>query len=493
VAAEVSLALPPGPTSQLDTVISAVLLVTTALLIALPWKLMPSWATVIVPVTYAGSVLMLILAAGGSTAGVGTVILIPLIWTALYHRRWESAVVVAVIVAIEFVSSLTPIADTSAVIIRRLVFWTVLGLVVSYAIHGLRERLRATFTEREELHAAQTESLRRTVALELAAEELTSTLDPNAVVVASCRLLSGFVSPAGVGFRRAEYLRVVGTVVQLAAQFDETGHDLVAGYAVTDHPRLEEAARTGEVSHGALDRAGLGPPVRAMVEALGITHSVHVPVAVEGTVDGVLVISMRDSAASAELVEQCKAVGHLTELALANAFSHQREQDLATTDALTGLANRRAFDQLIAQRPGRAPFTVVVIDVDGLKEVNDSQGHLAGDALLKEVAVALGRATRRGDVLARIGGDEFAVLSFEADLSAAENIARRMLVALRHTTVVGSPPRASIGIASGAPEDDAVEVFNAADAAMYQAKRDGGERYAVARAGNRTSPDETLQ
>jgi diguanylate cyclase (GGDEF)-like protein len=87
---------------------------------------------------------------------------------------------------------------------------------------------------------------------------------------------------------------------------------------------------------------------------------------------------------------------------------------------------------------------------------------------------------RRGDVLARIGGDEFAVLSFEADLGAARGIASRMLESLSRTSVAGTTPKVSIGIASGAPEDDTVEVFRSADAAMYEAKRHGGEGLVVA-------------
>jgi len=479
LAAQASLVLPPGPTSMLDAIVSTALLLTTAVLIALKWEALPRWATVMVPVTYTGSVLLLILAIGGSTSGVGIIVLIPLIWTALYHRRWESAVVVAAIVTVELVISLTPTVVGWAVIVRRLLFWGVLGVVASFAIHGLRERVRAAFGEQEQLHAAQTESLRRMVALELAAEELTSTLDPQEVVVTASRLLAELVS-SDMGFRHSQYLRAVDGVVQLAAQHDKTGNDLTAGYALADHPRLERAVRTGETSHGPLNLDVLGPVLRERVEAIGITHSVYVPVKVDGIVDGVLVTSMRGAGAPAELVDHCKAVGHLTELALANALSHERERELATTDVLTGLANRRSFDQLIAQRPGRGPFTVIVIDVDGLKEVNDSHGHLAGDALLMAVASVLSGVVRRGDVLARIGGDEFAVLSFEADVSAAQEIAGRMLEVLRRASVVGSAPRASIGIASGDGDDDANVVFHAADAAMYAAKRRGGDRFAVA-------------
>jgi diguanylate cyclase (GGDEF)-like protein len=485
VVAEASLALPGGHISGRDTVISVTLLAIAGLaIVALPWDNLPQWSTVVVPVAYTASVLMLILAFGRDISGVGIVILIPLVWTALYHRRWESAVVVVAIVAVEIVISLTPIREPWAVVIRRAGFWGTLGLAISFAVHGLRERLQRAFGESERLYAMQTENLRRMVALESASEELTTTLDPQEVMDTATRLLAELVSPAGSDIRRAQYLRAVDGIVHIPAQYDEGGHKLNAGYSLSEHPRLEQAVRSGETSHGPLDLTALGPAVRAMVEERSITHSVHVPVKVDGRVDGVLVTSMRGEV-PVNVVEQCKAMGHLTELALANALSHNRERELATTDALTGLANRRSFEQLITQRPGRGVFSVVVIDVDGLKEVNDSKGHLAGDALLRAVAAALSSVMRRGDVLARIGGDEFALLCFEADLPAAEDVARRMLEALGRTMVGGSAARASMGIASGVADDDTFEVFHAADTAMYQAKREGGERYAVAESARR--------
>lgn len=481
LAAEASLALPPGPASALDTTISVALLAMVGIAIVLPWNNLPEWATVIVPVAYAGSVLMLTLAIGTAGSGTGVVLFVPLVWTALYHRRWESAVVIGVVVLSELVMSLTPVVVPAAVLFRRGVLWGLVGLGVSLAIHGLRERLRVTFGERERMHASQTESLRRVVALELAAEELTASLDPDEVVAIASRLLDELVSPAGLGMRRAQYLRSVDGVVHLLAQHDEVGHVLAAGYLLCEHPRLERAVSTGETSHGPIDVSTLGPSVRTMVESLGITHTVHIPVKVDGAVHGVLVISLRGFDAPPDLVEQCKAVGHLTELALSNALSHDREREMATTDVLTGLPNRRSFENLIARRPGRGSFSIIVIDVDGLKQVNDTKGHLAGDALLAAVAAALNGVMRRGDVVARIGGDEFAALSFESEPSAAEGVAARMLAALSRTRVIGITPRASIGIASGGEGDDSLEIFQAADTAMYQAKQQGGSRYAIAR------------
>jgi diguanylate cyclase (GGDEF)-like protein len=147
------------------------------------------------------------------------------------------------------------------------------------------------------------------------------------------------------------------------------------------------------------------------------------------------------------------------------------------TDELTGLANRRNFEQLLEHRPGRQPFAVLAVDVDGLKLVNDSKGHAAGDELLVAIGQALAGALRRGDVLARVGGDEFAAFCFDADSVAAADIAARMFRALALVHVAGVAARVSVGAACGASIADGRSVHAQADAAMYEAKRAGGMRF----------------
>jgi signal transduction histidine kinase len=142
VLGELSLALPPGPVSLLDTVLSLVLLAAAAGAVFLPWHRLPPWAPVIVPLLYTASVLPLLLAAGGTASGISVVLLIPLAWTALFHRPWESACVVAGILAVLFIASLLPDEAPVDFIIRRLVFWALLATMVAVATHGLRARIR---------------------------------------------------------------------------------------------------------------------------------------------------------------------------------------------------------------------------------------------------------------------------------------------------------------------------------------------------------------
>ncbi len=151
VLAEVSLALPgPDVQSTSAVIVSIVLLLATAGLFALPWRRLPAWATVLVPLTYTGSVLALILAAG-ATAGVGLVILTPLVWTALFHRRWESAVIVVAIVTVEVITSLVPTAAADSVVARRVLLFAALGTMISVAAHGLRDRIAQSQREGAQL------------------------------------------------------------------------------------------------------------------------------------------------------------------------------------------------------------------------------------------------------------------------------------------------------------------------------------------------------
>ncbi len=140
IAAEASLALPPGTHAWTEVAVSLVLLALVPLAILLPWDRLPGWMPVLVPLLYASSVLALTLAAG-TISGVGIVVLIPLIWTVLFHRRWESACVLIAIVVVEVVVSVVQSAP-DAVIVRRVLLWAALGALLAVAAHGLRERIQ---------------------------------------------------------------------------------------------------------------------------------------------------------------------------------------------------------------------------------------------------------------------------------------------------------------------------------------------------------------
>jgi diguanylate cyclase (GGDEF)-like protein/PAS domain S-box-containing protein len=152
-------------------------------------------------------------------------------------------------------------------------------------------------------------------------------------------------------------------------------------------------------------------------------------------------------------------------------------------DPLTQLANRSLFVERIGEalqgRRSTDHVAVVVLDLDGFKEVNDALGHAAGDQLLVQVADRLHATVRTGDTVARLGGDEFAVLAHAADAPA---VARRVVTAMAEPFVVDGREvhvGASAGIAAAGAGVDAVQLMRNADLAMYQAKSAGGGDVAV--------------
>jgi diguanylate cyclase (GGDEF)-like protein len=160
--------------------------------------------------------------------------------------------------------------------------------------------------------------------------------------------------------------------------------------------------------------------------------------------------------------------------------------ELSHTDALTGLRNQRSFDERLGEEMARAaryglPLSLLILDIDGLKAINDQRGHDAGNAALRAVGRALRAGARRSDLAARIGGDEFAVVAPATDGPAARALAERIRL-----LVADSPGgvSASLGVATldhdtGSPG----ALVRAADAALYQAKRDGRNRVVARGAG----------
>jgi diguanylate cyclase (GGDEF)-like protein len=149
----------------------------------------------------------------------------------------------------------------------------------------------------------------------------------------------------------------------------------------------------------------------------------------------------------------------------------------ALTDPLTGIANRRGLGERIEYEVTRHArlshkFTVVVIDLDGFKLVNDRFGHHAGDELLRDVAASMREAVRDQDTVARLGGDEFCVLAPETGRDGGEYLAEKVRTAVRAVTTGFDSLSASVGVAVY-PDDGAtpLAVLDAADTAAIAAKR----------------------
>lgn len=176
-----------------------------------------------------------------------------------------------------------------------------------------------------------------------------------------------------------------------------------------------------------------------------------------------------------ELIElQAKLLSRVLQLELKaerEIRKAERFREESMSDPLTGLYNRRGWDILIAAEEERCrryghPATVLVVDLDDMKEVNDSKGHAAGDEYLRLAAAALKESSRAEDLIARIGGDEFAILGVECGQSGADALIRRMRESLSRAGV-----RASIGCGLRHPSRDLQEAWQRADQDMYIRKR----------------------
>jgi diguanylate cyclase (GGDEF)-like protein len=176
------------------------------------------------------------------------------------------------------------------------------------------------------------------------------------------------------------------------------------------------------------------------------------------------------------------------------ALREQEMRRLATTDALTGIPNRRHFLSTAEHEIARAqryggPLGLIMADIDRFKSINDTRGHPAGDAVLTAVALTLATESRPNDVVGRLGGEEFAVLLPSADIDAVAAVAERLRASIEALSVEFDGRRIPVTISLGCaaaggapPERSAMSVLEAlmrrADAALYEAKNSGRNRVA---------------
>ncbi len=150
-------------------------------------------------------------------------------------------------------------------------------------------------------------------------------------------------------------------------------------------------------------------------------------------------------------------------------------ETLAVTDALTGLANRRHFDETLAHEVIRAqryqrPFSLLLLDVNDFKRLNDQRGHQAGDLVLQSLASLIRAQLRASDFAARYGGDEFVIILPESDSAVARNVAEKLHAAIEGVLAMNNGPTVSIGRAAFQPKMTAAALLELADQDMYRVK-----------------------
>lgn len=192
----------------------------------------------------------------------------------------------------------------------------------------------------------------------------------------------------------------------------------------------------------------------------------------------------RDPERFAEAVERLAEATGAIQAEAAEELIRRRSRELesqANTDPLTGLGNPRHLQKQLAHlvalhKRYRHPFALLLMDVDGLKRINEAHGRPAGNRVLMHVGMALRRSIRSVDVAARFGGDEFCVLALQQTPEAARTLAERLVTAVgEEVTSPGEPPvSVTVGVAA-CPSDgrDAEALIDTADRAMYRAKATG--------------------
>ncbi len=284
---------------------------------------------------------------------------------------------------------------------------------------------------------------------------VSSTLDPVGVCSAAARELYGFIPYRRIAFRL----------------------DLTSGaQTISFSPGIRQQAWTGEGRDDLQLVAGGGE----LAEWRGSAQEFVLP-------DGLGTIEIAPLAAhiGRGLTEPLQSsLIACFGTALLNAVEHCRVKELAMIDGLTGLLNRRVFDEMLSLegRKELLPLSLLLIDLDDFKQVNDRFGHQAGDEVLTAVGRVLKESCRGTDVVARYGGEEFAVLLPNTPQAKADEIARRLLRRLGNNIFVFNERThrvtASIGVATLAKSSAIAvdQLIYRADQALYRAKREGKNR-----------------
>jgi diguanylate cyclase (GGDEF)-like protein len=366
----------------------------------------------------------------------------------------------------------------------QLLLWTTVGLKAAYMIQLLfksRQGLRYILDVTPDLHKIQS-----------LAELLQGVL----------LQVTGFIGAAD------SFLAVLPESAPLGG-FAEGGAD---GFlAIVEHDaELVVRASTGRFAFG------------ESVETCLTSERIHlVQMAVQqGTIqieEGATVVPLRITDAPLGVIYLDRAASVEQDIELLQIFANQAAvaiqnaqlYEMATVDPLTGVYQRRVFEQwlqreLRAALRTRQPLALLVVDLDGMKRINDTGGHLAGDQALALVGQKLRDAVRKSDIVGRYGGDEFAVVLPQTSLERAESVAQRILQSMEGRTVAGSngplSVRISVGLSILSPKDSTVDLprpappsyfqeaakqlIQNADEALYRSKREGGGKIAEGRQSN---------
>ena len=220
---------------------------------------------------------------------------------------------------------------------------------------------------------------------------------------------------------------------------------------------------------------------------------ISIPLKVGTTVVGVMNLARTITGAFSE--SEMRLLGLLSDqaaVAISNANLHQMISQQAYTDTLTGLANRRALDErlqeeVLSARRNNYSFAVVMMDLDGFKDINDTHGHSVGDDVLRTVFTQMARGVRNTDFLARYGGDELTLILTQSDMASARIVTEKILEGMKKLKyTLPDKRKLKLGISGGIAiypvhARNGPDLLRAADAALYQAKKHNRGTFQMAR------------
>jgi diguanylate cyclase (GGDEF)-like protein len=488
VATEASLLLPPGPTSDADGYLSLVLLLITGGLFLLIPRVLPRRVELVVPLCYLASVLLLILAAGGSSTGIGLVVLLPILWAALNLDFWESLVVVVAVVGIELVTTYSPVDLAGSVRLRREISFLLIGGLIVFSIQELRQRVQRS----HELRDSHETGMRSTIVQLNEQTRITAVVNDLVDMLNFCDVVE---EAYDVFDYAARQIFLDGGAIfildpesgQMESKCLWPGRDsAAASFPVERCLALEQAQPyASDRDHARCAHFGSDETSYTYCYPLLINQEVVGLLVVLVSADGE---SLRAESGE-NLRQQARLIGDKISIWLANFRLRETLKNLSIRDPLTNLFNRRFMIETLHREMAittrsHEQTSIIQIDIDHFKEFNDSFGHEVGDAVLRAVADVMFGLFRESDVPCRSGGEEFTLIlprcSWEvANIRALELQARVAVMEINvpENQARPSPPTLSIGIATS-PEHglSSDELLRAADSAMYVAKNSGRNR-----------------
>ena len=437
------------------------------MVLLLPWSRLPRWAGAVPALVFLVAVGFLRDGTEGPVAGLSALVLLPVLWLALYGNRLQLAIIVPAVGATFFLPILLVGAPTyPAEQWYAGVTYIALALLIGPIVQRLIARVKA--------QADDARSREREIArvAEVARRLSTGEGTRRDVCAAACEI-------GNSSFALLWEPRASGRLaVTASAGIEAPGLELDPGRERTGTTiayRTAAPVFVAEAQHDPLVSGKLLALIRTPGSIL------FQPVLRRGEPAGVLVVGWHERVDHAEdrLRMMVGLLAAEAAIAIERADLLTQLEELADTDELTGLPNRRGWNRELAvalstAERRRTPLCIALIDVDFFKAVNDERGHQAGDRLLKSAAAAWRSTLRPADVLARPGGDEFTLLLPDCDLDRAGTVLER----LREATPSGRT--CSIGVTQWEPHEHADDLIARADEALYRAKERGRDRVVAA-------------